>query len=309
MATNNSNGTCPAKQPACPKTSPQRLAQKATTITPTWQAYSQNSSLLVTVHHQDTSSLLGQGRQSLLSISPHTFPPHCFPAQIQGQKPHFIRATTGSNSTKSSMPKQLLQMHNGVLHKEHELMLQPLEKQAAFVVLAQEASFGSPLSHSRRASLLHIHAPRYLFPPLNFAQCLAQKRREIHKQCKAKIQKESKSRNKNQKRKDQKAKEGKAKSPEKPRNKEEHPEGGRKEFQEWEREKYQSPHLNITKVLQHRSSNKARLTKERQTTRKTEQSKTKTRNTRVQHMNSRQHHRKAKHRKTGPLPRHRHTLI
>lgn len=124
MATNNSNGTCPAKQPACPKTSPQRLAQKATTITPTWQAYSQNSSLLVTVHHQDTSSLLGQGRQSLLSISPHTFPPHCFPAQIQGQKPHFIRATTGSNSTKSSMPKQLLQMHNGVLHKEHELMLQ-----------------------------------------------------------------------------------------------------------------------------------------------------------------------------------------
>ena len=107
----------------------------------------------------------------------------------------------------------------------------------------------------------------------------------------------------------QKAKEGKAKSPEKPRNKEEHPEGGRKEFQEWEREKYQSPHLNITKVLQHRSSNKARLTKERQTTRKTEQSKTKTRNTRVQHMNSRQHHRKAKHRKTGPLPRHRHTLI
>ena len=72
-----------------------------------------------------------------------------------------------------------------------------------------------------------------------------------------------------------KAKEGKAKSPEKPRNKEEHPEGGRKEFQEWEREKYQSPHLNITKVLQHRSSNKARLTKERQTTRKTEQSKNK----------------------------------
>ena len=111
-------------------------------------------------------------------------------------------------------------------------MLQPLEKQAAFVVLAREASFGSPLSHSRRASLLHIHAPRYLFPPLNVAQCLARKRREIHKQCKAKIQKESKSRNKNQKRKDQKAKEGKAKSPEKPRNKEEHPEGGRKEFKE-----------------------------------------------------------------------------
>ena len=164
MATNNSNGTCPAKQPACPKTSPQRLAQKATAITPTWQAYSQNSTLLVTVHHQDTSSLLGQGRQSLLSISPHTFPPHCFPAQIQGQKPHFIRATTGSNSTKSSMPKQLLQMHNAVLHKEHELMLQPLEKQAAFAVLAREASFGSPLSHSRRAFLLHIHAPRYLFP-------------------------------------------------------------------------------------------------------------------------------------------------
>ena len=182
MATNNSNGTCPAKQPACPKTSPQRLAQKATAITPTWQAYSQNSSLLVTVHHQDTSSLLGQGRQSLLSISPHTFPPHCFPAQIQGQKPHFIRATTGSNSTKSSMPKQLLQMHNGVLHKEHELMLQPLEKQAAFVVLAREASFGSPLSHSRRASLLHIHVPRYLFPPLNFTQCLARKIREIHKE-------------------------------------------------------------------------------------------------------------------------------
>ena len=114
-----------------------------------------------------------------------------------------------------------------------------------------------------------------------------------------KIQKESKSRNKNQKRKDQKAKEGKAKSPEKPRNKEEHPEGGRKEFQEWEREKYQSPHLNITKVLQHRSSNKARLAKERQTTRKTEQSKTKTRNTRVQHMNSRQHHGKARKPNTG----------
>ena len=97
----------------------------------------------------------------------------------------------------------------------------------------------------------------------------------------------------------QKAKEGKAKSPEKPRNKEEHPEGGRKEFQEWEREKYQSPHRNKTKVLQHRSSNKARLTKERQTTRKTEQSKTKTRNTRVQHMNSRQHHGKARKPNTG----------
>ena len=158
MATNNSNGTCPAKQPAWPKTSPHRLAPKARTIIPMGQAYSQNSSLLLTAHHVDTSRLLGQGRQSLLSISPHTFPPHCFPAQIQGQKPHFIRATTGSNSTKSSMPKQLLQMHNGVLHKEHELMLQPL------AVLAREASFGSPLSHSRRAFLLHIHAPRYLFP-------------------------------------------------------------------------------------------------------------------------------------------------
>ena len=31
----------------------------------------------------------------------------------------------------------------------------------------------------------------YLFPPLNFTQCIAQKKREIHKQCKAKIQKES----------------------------------------------------------------------------------------------------------------------
>ncbi len=273
MATNNSNGTCPAKQPACPKTSPQRLAQKATTITPTCR----------------------------LTHRTAAFSSPCI-TRTQA-------ACWGKEGNLSSASHHTRSLRTAFLHRYKDKSLTSSEQRLAATPQnppCQSSSCRCTTESSTRntslcCSLWRSKLPLWCLlgrPPLHHLSATAG---ELFFSISMHLGTFSQS--------SKKAKEGKAKSPEKPRNKEEHPEGGRKEFQEWEREKYQSPHRNKTKVLQHRSSNKARLTKERQTTRKTEQSKTKTRNTRVQHMNSRQHHRKAKHRKTGPLPRHRHTLI